>query len=100
MGCIAELGPAHYLRREKPPRGGARQRTQSSPRGHPKLFFARVDTVVNKMRLVGVEETAEQIVEIMIDRLPPRFRVRKVILRCKPVTTKQMVEETIANAYA
>ena len=64
------------------------------------MCFARVDKIVNKMRLVGVDKAQDQIVEIIIDRLPPQFCVEKVIFRCDPDTAKQLVEETIVNAYA
>ena len=55
---------------------------------------------MNKMRLVGVEKTTEQIVAITIDRLPPQFSMEEVIFRCNPHNTTQLVEEIIANAYA
>ncbi|CAN0359394.1 unnamed protein product, partial [Hapterophycus canaliculatus] len=33
----------------------------------PNIFFARIDTIVNTLRLVGVEKTPEEVLSIMID---------------------------------
>lgn len=66
----------------------------------PEVFFARIFSMVNKLRLVGVEKTPEQVLEVMADQLPPRFRIEKAILRYHPATTTQLVEETIGDAYA
>ncbi|CAM9269824.1 unnamed protein product, partial [Hapterophycus canaliculatus] len=66
----------------------------------PKMFFARIDTIVNTLRLVGVEKTPKEVLSVMIDQLPEEYAIQKAILREKPNITRRQVEETIGNAYA
>ena len=73
---------------------------QYPPGGHPKMFFARIDSVLNKLRLVGVTKTEQQIIDVLMDRLPDRFRMEKVVLRAHPHLTRKFVESTIGDAYA
>lgn len=68
--------------------------------GPPKLFFARIDSVVNKLKLVGVEKISEQILDVMMDKLPSQFGMEKVMLRSNPALTRHLVKETIGDAYA
>ncbi|CAM9120892.1 unnamed protein product, partial [Hapterophycus canaliculatus] len=62
---------------------------------HPKLFFAKIDTIVNKLRLVGEEKTQEQIIAVIMDRLPSLFRMEKAILTHTKPLTRKYVEKTI-----
>ncbi|CAN0383161.1 unnamed protein product, partial [Hapterophycus canaliculatus] len=66
----------------------------------PKMFFARIDTVVNTLRLVGVEKTPKEDLSVVIDRFPEEYAIQKAILREKPNVTRRQVEETLGYAYA
>ena len=67
---------------------------------HPKRFFARIDTVVNKLALVGVTKSAPQILKVIMERLPTQFRMENAILRSAPNLSRELVEKTIGDAYA
>ncbi|CAN0447740.1 unnamed protein product, partial [Hapterophycus canaliculatus] len=66
----------------------------------PKMFFARIDTIVNTLRLVGVGKTPEKVLSAMIDQLPEDYAIQKAILCEKPNVTRRQVEETLGTAYA
>ena len=70
------------------------------PGGSPQQFYARIDSVLNKLKLVGVTKTEQQIIDVLMDRLPDRFRMEKVVLRAHPHLTRKFVESTIGDAYA
>ena len=67
---------------------------------HPKRFFARIDTVVNKLALVGVTKSTPQILKVIMERLPTQFRMEKAIPRSAPNLSRELVEKTIGDAYA
>ena len=75
------------------------RKTREYPRGEsPKIFFARIDAIVNKLKLVGVKKSPEEILEITMDRLPPEFHVQKEMLYSTPNFTRRMVEQSICAA--
>ncbi|CAM9958011.1 unnamed protein product, partial [Hapterophycus canaliculatus] len=47
----------------------------------PKMFFARIDTIVNTLRLVYVEKSPGEVLAVMIDQLPEEYASQKAILR-------------------
>ena len=70
------------------------------PGEDPKLFLARVDKLVNTMRVVGIEKSEGEIVQIIVRQLSDDYDVEKRSSLSSPDITRTFVEYTIRTSYA
>ena len=65
-----------------------------------KRFLARVDKLVNTMRVVGIEKSEVEIVQIIVCQLSDDYDVEKRSSLTSPDITRTFVEYTIRTSYA
>ena len=70
------------------------------PGENPKLFLARVDRLVNTMRVVGIGKSEGEIVQIIVCQLSDDYDVEKRSSLSSPDITRTFVEYTIRTSYA
>ena len=71
------------------------------PDEDPKTFFTRVGKLVNRMRRVGITNTEEKIVHIIVRQLSNVYIVHKAIIDANPAEYPRVrVEHLVRNAYA
>ena len=70
------------------------------PGEDPKRFLARVDKLVNTMRVVGIEKSEGEIVQIIVCQLSDDYDVEKRSSLTSPDITRTFVEYTIRASYA
>ena len=71
------------------------------PDEDPKTFFTRVDKLVNMMCRVGITNTEEKIVHIIVRQLSDEYIIQKAIIGANPAEYPRVrVEHLVRNAYA
>ena len=70
------------------------------PGEDPKLFLARVDKLANTMRVVGIEKSEGEIVQIIVRQLSDDYDVEKLSSLSSSDITRTFVEYTIRTSYA
>ena len=73
---------------------------QMFPGEDPKLFLARVDKLVNTIRVVGIEKSEWAIVQIIVRQLSDDYDVEKRSSLSSSDITRAFVEHTISTSYA
>ena len=73
---------------------------EMSPGENPKLFFARVDGIINIMRAVGIEKSEREIVHIIVRQLSPEYDVERKSILADPTIPRAKVEKVVRTAYA
>ena len=66
----------------------------------PKLFPAGVDKLVNTMRVIGIEKSEWEIVQIIVRQLSDDYDVEKCSSLSSSGITRAFVEHTIRTSYA
>ena len=70
------------------------------PDEDPKRFLARVDELVNTMRVVGIGKSEGEIVQKLVCQLSDDYDVEKRSSLSSPDITRTFVEYTIGTSYA
>ena len=71
---------------------------QMFPGEDPELFLARVDKLVNTMRVIGIEKSESEIVQIIVRQLSDDYDVEKRSSLSSSGITRAFVEHTIRQA--
>ena len=71
---------------------------QMSPGEDLKLFLARVVKLVNTMRVVGIDNSEEEIVQIVVHQLSDDYDVEKCSSLSSTDITRAFVEHTIRTS--
>ena len=79
---------------------GQLETIQMFPGEGPKLFLARVDKLVNTMRVIGIEKSEGEIVQITVRQLSDDYDVEKRSSLSSSGITRVFVEHTIRTSYA
>ena len=66
----------------------------------PKRFFSTVNSLVNRLKLVGITKSEKEVIRIILNCLPSAFHSEVVYLKQQKKLTKRQVETTIIDAYA
>ena len=69
------------------------------PGEDPQLFLARVDKLVNTMRVVGIEKSEGEIVQIIVRQLSDDYDVEKLSSLLSSDIARTFVEYTIRTSY-
>ncbi|CAB1111862.1 unnamed protein product [Ectocarpus sp. CCAP 1310/34] len=70
------------------------------PGEDPKLFFARVDGVINIMKAVGIEKSERAIVHIIVRQLAHEYDIERKSILADPTISRAKVENVVRAAYA
>ena len=70
------------------------------PGEDPKLFFARVDGVINIMKAVGIEKSERAIVHIIVRQLAHEYDIERKSILADPTISRAKVENVVRRAYA
>ena len=73
---------------------------QMFPGEDPKLVLPRVDKLVNTMRVIGIEKSEREIVQIIVRQLSDDYDVEKRSSFSSSGITRAFVEHTIRTSYA
>ena len=65
----------------------------------PKLFLARVDKLVNTMRVIGIEQSEREIIQIIVRQLSDDYDVEKCSSLFSSGITGAFVDHTIRTSY-
>ena len=77
---------------------GQLETMQMFPGEHPKLSLARVDKLVNTMRVIGIEKSEREIVQIIVRQLSDDYDVEKRSSLSSSGITRAFVEHTIRTS--
>ena len=66
----------------------------------PKLFFARVDGIINTLRSAGITKEEREVTRIIIRNLPEEYDVERRGVLLKPDITRIEVEEIVRTRHA
>ena len=66
----------------------------------PKLFFARVDGIINTLRSAGITKEEREITRIIIRNLPDDYDVERRGVLMKPDITRFEMEEIVRTRHA
>ena len=66
----------------------------------PKVFFARIFRLETTMRVVGIEKSDSEIIQIILRQLPERYDVVKTMTLADPQLTRPRLENTIRSVYS
>ena len=78
---------------------GQLETIQMFPGEDPTLFLARVDKLVNTLRVVGIEKSEGEIIQIIVRQLSDDYDVEKRFSLSSPDITRAFVEHTIRTSY-
>ena len=66
----------------------------------PKLFFARIDGIINALRSAGITKEEREVTRIIIRNLPEDYDVERRGVLLKPDITRIEVEEIVRTRHA